>query len=136
MGDLNALLRYICQYMPMAPHPGTMPASQPLTAAGSSSDEACHILALLARIPTLCLPIWLSNQASGSYLCTSGNDTLSCLQGECSEEHVCLPLFAFARKEDADKLEAIADEVLGTEEEGPPSRCAFHSRWASSLVHA
>lgn len=44
------------------------------------------------------------------------------LQGECSEEHVCLPLFAFARKEDADKLEAIADEVLGTEEEGPPSR--------------
>ena len=49
-------------------------------------------------------------------------DVLCCPQGECSEEHVCLPLFAFARKEDADKLEAIADEVLGTEEEGPPSR--------------
>ena len=44
------------------------------------------------------------------------------LQGECSEEHVCLPLFAFASKEDADKLETIADEVLGTEDESPPSR--------------
>ena len=44
------------------------------------------------------------------------------VQGECSEEHVCLPLFAFASKKDADKLEAIADEVLGTEEEGPPPR--------------
>lgn len=45
-----------------------------------------------------------------------------CLQGDCSEEHVCLPLFCFRSKEDADKLEIIADEVLGTEEEGPPSR--------------
>ena len=49
-------------------------------------------------------------------------DRLSLLQGECSEEHVCLPLFAFASKEDADKLETIADEVLGTEDESPPSR--------------
>ncbi|CAK0744637.1 hypothetical protein CVIRNUC_001563 [Coccomyxa viridis] len=81
MGDLNALLRHICQYMPMTANPGPMPTSQPLTAEGSSSDE-----------------------------------------GECSEEHVCLPLFAFASKEDADRLEAIADEVLGTEEEGPPPR--------------
>ena len=47
------------------------------------------------------------------------------VQGECSEEHVCLPLFAFACKEDADRLEAIADEVLGTEEEGPPPRWDF-----------
>ena len=44
MGDLNALLRYICQYMPMAPNPGTMPASQDITAPGSSSDEVCHCL--------------------------------------------------------------------------------------------
>ena len=44
MGDLNALLRYICQYMPMAPNPGTMPASQDITAPGSSSDEVCHDL--------------------------------------------------------------------------------------------
>ena len=53
-----------------------------------------------------------------------GRDALDVLsvQGECSEEHVCLPLFAFASKEDADRLEAIADEVLGTEEEGPPPR--------------
>ena len=52
MGDLNALLRYICQYMPMAPHPGTMPASQPLTAEGSSSDEARHAISL-ASVPLL-----------------------------------------------------------------------------------
>ena len=39
MGDLNALLRHICQYMPMTANPGPMPTSQPLTAEGSSSDE-------------------------------------------------------------------------------------------------
>ncbi len=33
-----------------------------------------------------------------------------------------MPLFAFASKDDADKLETIADEVLGTEEEAPASR--------------
>ena len=39
MGDLNALLRHICQYMPMTANPGPLPTSQPLTAEGSSSDE-------------------------------------------------------------------------------------------------
>ncbi len=43
MGDLNALLRYICQYMPMAPS-GAMPAVQNIAAPGSSSDEVCHCL--------------------------------------------------------------------------------------------
>ncbi len=54
---------------------------------------------------------------------------LSCgMQGDWEEEQVCPPLFGFASPIDADELENIADEVLGTQ--GPdddprPPRCRF-----------
>lgn len=45
MGDLNTLLRYICQYMPMGPCPGVAPPTGPPLTDGTSSDGVrCHLL--------------------------------------------------------------------------------------------
>ena len=37
LGDLNALLRYICQYMPMGP-PGAVPPTGPPLTDGTTTD--------------------------------------------------------------------------------------------------
>ncbi len=44
MGDLNTLLRYICQYMPMGPCPGVVPPTGPPLSDGTSSDGVCLLL--------------------------------------------------------------------------------------------
>lgn len=44
------------------------------------------------------------------------------LQGDDTEERVCPPLFGFASSDDADRLDSIADEVLGPEDDAPAVR--------------
>jgi len=46
-------------------------------------------------------------------------------QGDWDEEQVCPPLFGFVSPTDADQLDSIADDILGTEgsdEDLPPAR--------------
>lgn len=140
LGDLNALLRYICQYMAMGPPAALPPTGPPLTD-GTTTDVVRSTFLInepFCHDPSLCMTVtvasavmlreegWLTGcLLRRPYLGLVNN--AACMQGDWEEEQVCPPLFGFASPIDGDELESIADDVLGTDDDPRPSRCRPNS---------